>query len=288
MTYQRVGVVTGANKGIGLAIVRQLALQYPKSPYNNGPLLIYLTARDKGRGEQAVKDIEGDAQLKKAKALSSDGGLSDVRYHQLDISETKSIQDFAAYLKKEHPDGIDFAINNAGIALQGFDVEVVKNTLGCNYYGTLEATQEFLPLIKDGGRLVNVTSTAGKLSKYSSELQERFRSAKEVNDVTKLMEDFTAAVEAGNEKEQGWTSAAYAASKAGATIMSRAIAEKHRASGSKTLINACCPGYVNTDMTRGAGTKIPDQGAQTPVMLAISDIQGQNGLFWKSEKPEEF
>ena len=39
-----------------------------------------------------------------------------------------------------------------------------------------------------------------------------------------------------------------------------------------------------TDMTRGGGTKTPDEGAQTPVMLALEDISGRTGLFWQSEK----
>jgi carbonyl reductase 1 len=89
-------------------IVRQLALQYPKSPYNNGPLLIYLTARDQGRGEKAISELEVDPALKKAKALKADGGLAQVKFHTLDISETKSIQEFASFLKTEHPEGIDF------------------------------------------------------------------------------------------------------------------------------------------------------------------------------------
>jgi carbonyl reductase 1 len=38
-------------------------------------------------------------------------------------------------------------------------------------------------------------------------------------------------------------------------------------------------------MTRGGGAKTPDEGAQTPVMLALSDIGGQTGLFWKEGKP---
>lgn len=65
-----------------------------------------------------------------------------------------------------------------------------------------------------------------------------------MNDITKLMEDFKAAVAAGNEKEQGWISAAYATSKAGVTAMTRCLAEEHKVKGSKTLINSCCPGWV--------------------------------------------
>ena len=37
-------------------------------------------------------------------------------------------------------------------------------------------------------------------------------------------------------------------------------------------------------MTRGGGSKSPDQGAQTPVMLALADLGGKTGLFWKDEK----
>ena len=97
--------------GIGLAVVRNLALQYPRSPLNNGPLLVYLTARDQSRGEDALKNLHNDPQLRHAKALAADGGQTTLAYHQLDISDTKSIHQFAAFLGKEHPEGIDVLIN---------------------------------------------------------------------------------------------------------------------------------------------------------------------------------
>ena len=162
---------------------------------------------------------------------------------------------------------------------------MVKETLQCNYYGTLEATQDFLPLIKDGGRLVNVSSMAGQLNKYSDSIRKKFREATTVGEITSLMESFKSAVAQGNEKEQGWPSAAYAVSKAGVTGMTRVIAMEAKEKGSKTLINACCPGWVKTDMTKGGGSKTVDEGAQTPVMLALADIGDQTGLFWQNEKP---
>lgn len=284
MSYSRVGVVTGANKGIGLAIVRQLALQYPKSPLNNGPFLIYLTARDKGRGEAALKELEQDAQLKSAKALKANGGLSEIKFHALDISDSGSIKALGQHLKQAHGEGIDFIINNAGIALDGFDSSIVKKTLACNYYSTLEACHTFLPLLKPSGRIVNVASMAGSLSKYSDEVRNRFLNSKTEEDVSSIMRDFAAAVDAGKEKEAGFPSAAYAVSKAGLIGGTRALARQEQEKGSSILINACCPGYVNTDMSKGNGTKTPDQGAQTPVLLAIQDIQGQSGTFWQEEK----
>lgn len=118
---QGLGHVMGQSLNLPrLLPVRQLALQYPKSQLNNGSLLIYLTARDKSRGEKALSDIRDDADLKQAKALTAHSGLADIKYHQLDISDSSSISSLASFLKKEHPEGVDFVINNAGIAMQGF------------------------------------------------------------------------------------------------------------------------------------------------------------------------
>lgn len=102
------------------------------------------------------------------------------------------------------------------------------------------------------------------------------------------MEEFKAAVKAGNEKEQGWPSLAYSVSKSGMTGATKVIAREEQKRGGKRLINACCPGWVDTDMTKHRGTKTPDQGAQTPVMLAIGEIGGKTGEFWQEEKVIEW
>ncbi|KAK9900896.1 carbonyl reductase [Cystobasidium minutum MCA 4210] len=279
----RIAAVTGGNKGIGLAIVRQLALQYPQSKFNNGPFLIYLGARDKSRGEQAVEELQADKQLKTAKALVQDGGLTDIKYASLDIADKKSIDDFAAFLKKEHGQ-IDMLINNAGVAIDGFDSDVVEKTLAINYYGTLEACETILPLIRKGGRLVNVSSMACKLHKYSQELQDRFKNGKSVQDYTKLMEEFKQGVRDGHWTKLGWPTTAYSVSKSGVTGITRALAMQEQSKGSEVLVNSCCPGYVNTDMTKHRGQLTPDQGARTPVLLALGDLQGQSGLFWEHEQ----
>lgn len=67
-----------------------------------------------------MKELEQDVQLKKAKATKSDGGLSEIKFHSLDITDSSSIKSFAVHLKQAHGDGIDFVINNAGIAMNGF------------------------------------------------------------------------------------------------------------------------------------------------------------------------
>ena len=144
--------------------------------------------------------------------------------------------------------------------------------------------------IRNGGRLINVTSMSGKLNKYSDEVRNAFLQAAktDVPACTALMEKFKQSVAEGKEKEAGFPSAAYAVSKAGATAMTKAVAMEEAKRNRGVLVNACCPGYVKTDMTRGGGAKTPDQGAQTPVMLALHDIDGKTGGFWQNEKEIEW
>ncbi|KAF1981450.1 carbonyl reductase [Aulographum hederae CBS 113979] len=297
--YTTIGAVTGANKGIGLAIVRQLALQYPKSPLSTTSskstsppsFLIYLLSRDASRGQSAVTALQQDPQLTSSDVLST----TEIRHHPLDISSSASIAAFANHVKNEHPEGLDFLINNAGIALDGFSSDLVAETLKSNYYGTLECVKEFLPLMKtkkkdsdspSHPRIVNVSSMVGMLNKYSPALKSRFQDAKSVNEVSALMDEFLAAVKAEEEggrklEETGWPRTAYGVSKAGVTGMTKVIGKEQERDGSGVLINSCCPGYVNTDMTKGRGAKTPDEGAQIPVQLAIHDIGGVSGEFWR-------
>ncbi|KAF2862564.1 NAD(P)-binding protein [Piedraia hortae CBS 480.64] len=286
----RVAAVTGGNRGIGFAIVRNLALQYPSSPYNSGPLLIYLTARNAERGTEAVKALANDPQLKQAKALSQDGGQTTIKFHELDIDDKNSIHTFASFLHREHPEGIDFVINNAGIAMEGYNMNVVTKTLNTNYYGTLEATQALLPLVRDGGRLCNVSSIAGKLSKYSDDIRQEFIDAAQSNveAVTALMEKYTQCVADGTEEANGFPKRAYAVSKAGITAMTKAIALEEGKRKRGVLINVCCPGYVNTNMTKENGAKTPDEGAITPVMLVLQEIGGTTWEFWSDERVSEW
>lgn len=104
------------------------------------------------------------------------------------------------------------------------------------------------------------------------------------------MDEYLAAVKEGKVWVEG--KSVYDVSKAGCTGVTRVVAleerERERKEGKGErreggrLINSCCPGYVKTDLSPG-GTKSPDEGARTPVLLALGDIGGQTGLFWKNE-----
>lgn len=93
MSSTRVALVTGANKGIGFAIARDLCREFPGD--------VVLTARDEARGRAAVQQLQAE-------------GLSP-RFHQLDITDLQSIRAVRDFLRKEYG-GLDVLVNNAGIA----------------------------------------------------------------------------------------------------------------------------------------------------------------------------
>ncbi|XP_069800732.1 carbonyl reductase [NADPH] 1-like isoform X1 [Dendropsophus ebraccatus] len=255
MAGVRVAVVTGGNKGVGLAVVRAMCKQFKGD--------VYLTARNPKLGEEAVK------------ALNSEG-LSPL-FHQLDINDLTSIRALRDFLKEKYG-GLDVLINNAGIAFKAADTTPfgiqAKVILRTNFFGTRDVCNELLPLIKPNGRVVNVSSIFShtSLSKCSPKLQERFRSDTITEDeLVRLMEKFVEDAKNGVHQERGWPNFAYGVSKIGVTVLSKIQARelKKTSKGDGILLNACCPGWVRTDMAGPNATKSPDEGALTPVYLAL-------------------
>ncbi|XP_014770353.1 carbonyl reductase [NADPH] 1 isoform X2 [Octopus bimaculoides] len=250
----QVAVVTGSNKGIGYAIVRALCKKFKGD--------VIATARDAGRGETAIAE------------LSKEG--CQAKFHQLDITDTKSISAFANYLKETYG-GLDILVNNAGIAYKQASTapftEQTEVTVRCNFTGTLNVCQQIFPLLRPHARVVNVSSMVSTMSleKCSKELREKFTAADlTVPQLENLMAQFVTDVKNGDHAAKGWPSSAYGVSKMGVTAMS-IIQQKDIDSEGKEdiVVNACCPGYVDTDMTSHKGHKTIDEGADTPVYLAL-------------------
>ena len=202
-------IVTGANKGIGLAVTRALC-SLP------GDRLVYLTSRDRGRGEQAVK-------------LLQEEGLQP-RYHQLDVTDDKSVKALHDYMNNTHG-GIDVLVNNAGIAYKNDSkapfAEQAKVTVETNFGGTRRVCKQLFPLLRRGGRVVNVTSNCGHLSKIRGDepaaglLRDRLAS-KELTEeeLVEIMGQFVKLAEEGEHVKNGWPDGSYKVSKVGVSALS--------------------------------------------------------------------
>lgn len=291
----RTFVVTGGNRGIGYGIVRRLAVQTAASASGGGapPSTIYLTSRDLQRGQQALDALHNE--LKGQNVLQGDGsGTSKLDVLELDVTSAQSRKNMIAELqKRQKADSaiLDVLVNNSGIAMDGFNGEVVRKTFATNYYAVKDLTDDVVAsgILKRDARVVVVASMAGHLTGYKPEMAQRFRDAKTVKEVDALAAQYQEAVDAGQEKEQGFKSAAYSTSKACIIAWCRARSNELTAKSIDTTVNACCPGYVNTDMTKGRGALTLDEGASTPVQLALAEeLKGRTGEYWKDQKMQQW
>ncbi|MBN3300689.1 carbonyl reductase 1-like [Amia ocellicauda] len=256
MSTKKVAVVTGGNKGIGLSIVTGLCRAgYPGD--------VVLTARDEARGQAAVA------------ALKAEGHTA--LFQQLDICDQASVERLRDFLAQKYG-GLDVLVNNAGIAFKVDAVEPFGEqaaiTMETNFWGTVRVSRALLPLIRPQGRVVNVSSFVSlrALKQCSPEKQQRFRDEQlSEEELGSLMKEFVSAAQQGDHQAQGWPNTAYGTSKIGVTVLSRiqACSLTQTRPGDGILLNACCPGWVRTDMAGPKAPRSPEEGAETPLYLAL-------------------
>ena len=145
----RVALVTGANKGIGLAVVVQLAdLGYT----------VLLGARDAAKGVAAVSSVTQQGR--------------DIRFQLIDIADADSVHRAAADIEREFG-RLDVLVNNAGAKLEWHPappsqctLDIVRQTYETNVFGTMSVILSMLPLVRrsSAGRIVNVSSGLGSIT----------------------------------------------------------------------------------------------------------------------------
>lgn len=141
---KKTAFVTGANKGIGIEIVRQLSEAGWK---------VILGARSAERGEAAVSEFTS----------------LDVEFIQIDMDDLKSIEQAADTINKNYPDLL-LLINNAGMpgafsrSFTETKEEDLRNAFEVNFFGTFRLNQRLFPLIKDNeGTIINVSTDMASL-----------------------------------------------------------------------------------------------------------------------------
>jgi NAD(P)-dependent dehydrogenase (short-subunit alcohol dehydrogenase family) len=145
---ESLALVTGANRGIGLEVCRQLASK---------GLRVVLASRDQKKGLSAQKDLAAS-------------GLP-VVYHELDVADVASVERLRANIENEYG-RLNVLVNNAGVyqdeGVSVFEVEekTVHATLEVNLFGAFRMCRAFVPLMRQSGygRIVNVTSGLGSFA----------------------------------------------------------------------------------------------------------------------------
>ncbi len=149
----RIALVTGANKGMGLEIARQLG---------KSGLFVLVGGRNPALGEAAAERLRGEGV--------------DARSVQVDLTEPATIAAAAADIESQEG-RLDILVNNAGVSTPGdgspgvASLEAVRHTFNTNFLGSLAVTQAMLPLLKRSasGRIVNVSSGLGSLTQIGAE-----------------------------------------------------------------------------------------------------------------------
>jgi carbonyl reductase 1 len=154
VSQRRVFLITGANKGIGFEVVKKLSANHPTD-------LILLGSRDQKRGEEALTQL---------------GSPSNVKVLILDASSKESIEQAKQEIQNKHGGYLDVLINNAGIAKTEIGLKTLQDTFNTNFYGVKQMNDTMSPLLRDNGRVINVSSLLGAVAMKhcSQDLKAKF------------------------------------------------------------------------------------------------------------------
>ena len=231
-------LITGANKGIGFETARQL-LRLGH--------FIFLGSRDLQRGKDAVQQLK-------------DEGLTNVELLTIDVADKESV-DAAAKELSARVDRLDVLINNAGIAGQmpqnasAVAIENIRQVFDTNFFGVIQTTQAFIPLLKKSAEpcIVNVSSDLGSLGNHTNP------------DYPFIEVKLTA----------------YCSSKTALNAFTVMLAYEFR--DTPFRINSVSPGYTATDLNQHRGHKKVEEGVAAVVKYALLDSSGPTGKFFGDE-----
>jgi carbonyl reductase 1 len=258
MNRSRIALVTGANQGLGRALVEGLAARMAQGD------LVLLTGRSQDRVDAAVADI----------ARSSTSARVEGRV--LDVRDRDAIAALAAELGE-----VDIVFSNATARMSpdadpADEVDAVAET---SNLATTSVLREFAPRLRPGGRLIVVASALGTLDKLSMQVRARFADAatRDLDAVDGLIADWREAVHEGRAEEQGYGSWLNIPSKVAQVAAVRALARERRDDdlAADRLLMALCPGLIDTDASRPwfddmSRAQTPTQAAAWPVELALA------------------
>jgi len=273
-TQRRVALVTGANKGIGKEIARQLA--------SEKNIVCILGCRDEKLGAMVAEELREVT------------GNDKVCCIHVDLDDVDSLEEAARSIDKEYG-RLDVLVNNAAVCFNDatlygkvphtpFQAQA-DVTVRTNFFGTLRLTRALLPMLRKAPspRIVNIASSAGRLAIFpSNQWADKFSSsALQMDQLEGYVQQFVTDVQAGTHAEQGWPNTCYGLSKVGIIAMTKILARDEP----NIMVNSVDPGYCATDQNNNQGVRPAKRGAVTPFLLAtLPDDQFFTGRHWFDEQ----
>jgi NAD(P)-dependent dehydrogenase (short-subunit alcohol dehydrogenase family) len=235
-------LITGANRSIGLETTKQLLEK---------GLFVYLGTRDLEKGEAVVKEL-------------NENGFNNVKTIQIDVTNSESI--FAAKNIIEAEQGkLDILINNAGVLgtnpQQASDtsIEDIQKVFDTNFFGVIQVTQAFLPLLKksDSPRISNITSGLGSLTLHSDPTWKYYP----------------------------FKTASYGTSKAALNAYTIVLAYELKDLPFK--VNVIDPGYTATDFNHHSGPGTVESAASFVIKHTLTDENAPTGQYYSNDIEDE-
>jgi carbonyl reductase 1 len=261
MSATRIALVTGANQGLGFALVAGLAARM------NPDDLVLLTGRNAERVAAAATAVAADPRSR-----------SRVEGRVLDVADAGAVARLAAALASRYG-GADIVISNAIAPLTPDrpQCEQADEFIDVANGGTHAMLRSFGPVLRPGGRLIVVASTLGTLGHLDPRLHPLFDGVS-LEEVEAAVESWRAAIHDGTAEERGWARWINVPSKVAQVAAVRAVAAQRRAGdlAEGTLLASVCPGMVDTRASRpwfggDIQAQTPDQAARAVLDLVLAD-----------------
>ncbi len=243
-------LITGANKGIGRALVVDV-LSHRDDTH------VVLGSRDEGRGRAARDELIADHP----------DWADRLDLLVLDVASEASVAQAAEQTRQRYgATGLHALVNNAGVGPFGHSYDEV---LDINAEGAHRTSHAFLPQLVDGGRIVNMSSGSAPnfVAACAPAVQQRLTDpAVTWADVRELMATGRSLAQSeGDFASAGLTPDAYGLSKAALNALTIELARTQP----HLLVNACSPGFIETDLTR----KIADARGSSPEAMGMKPVQ---------------
>jgi NAD(P)-dependent dehydrogenase (short-subunit alcohol dehydrogenase family) len=171
MLKDKIALVTGANRGIGREIARQLALKEAR---------VIMTARNEEAGQKTERELSKEPL--------------DIKMFTLDVTDNEQISELAGFIDQKFGH-LDILINNAAILIDNhysaltISAEDIRRTMETNLIGPLRLCQTTIPLMKkhNYGRIINLSSGMGAFSEMGGGNPAYRISKTALNALTKIL-----------------------------------------------------------------------------------------------------